>query len=208
MYVKENMFIEFGFVFFPPSLSRNFSGPVGWRDATWLWSSSECPVRHGGRHPFPTPYLHKLSPLRFGAQQWYSSAGPDRGSGSWSASCSRYTNHQRVHVQHGQQRQQSRCVTWRLRADSTQRGWAAEGEEKRRVVPEIHPVRAQAEEVRVQELSGLPEVETEFIQERGWDEYCVLCCIWYQLYYQVVTREGDGGGGWASSTLSGSGMVY
>lgn len=122
MYVKENMFIEFGFVFFPPSLSRNFSGPVGWRDATWLWSSSECPVRHGGRHPFPTPYLHKLSPLRFGAQQWYSSAGPDRGSGSWSASCSRYTNHQRVHVQHGQQRQQSRCVTWRLRADGTQRG--------------------------------------------------------------------------------------
>lgn len=189
---KENIW----YWWFFSSFCRNVSGPVGWWDAAWLRSSSECPVWHGGRHPLPAPYLHKLSSLRFGAQQWYSSAGPDRGGDSWSSSCSWHTDHQRVHVQHRQQRQQPCCVPWRFCTDGTQRGWATEGEEKRRVVPEVHPVRAQATEVRVQELSGLSEVETELVQEWGWDEYCVLCCIWYQFYYQVIPGGDDGVGGY------------
>lgn len=156
---------------------RNISGSVGWRDATWLRSPTECPVRHGGRHPLPTPYLHKLSPLRFGAQQWYRSAGPDRGGGSWPSSGSRHSDHQRVHVQHGQQRQQPCSVSGRLCADGPQRGRAAEREEERRAVQEVHPIRAQAQEVRVQELSGLAEIQTELVQERGRDEHRVLSCI-------------------------------
>lgn len=139
-------------------VSRNISGPVGWWDATWLRRSTECPLWHGGRHSLPTPYLHKLSPLRFGAQQWYSSARPDRGGGSWSSSCSGHPVHQRLHVQYRQQWQQPCSVSWRLRTDGTQRGWAAEGEEEGRAVPKIHSVWAQVEEVWVQELPGLPEV--------------------------------------------------
>lgn len=145
------------------SLSRNISGSVGWRDAAWLRSPSECPIRHGGRHPFPSAYLYKLPPLRFRAQQWYSSAGPDGGGGSWSSYGSRHPDHQCLHVQHGQQREQPRSVSWRVRTDGTQRGWAAEGEEEGRTVSEVHPVRTKAEEVRVQELTGLTEVKTELV---------------------------------------------
>lgn len=116
---KKVFFIELALNLFS-SFSRNISGPVGWWDATRLWRSSECPLRHGGRHPLPSSYFHKLPPLRFGAQQRYSSTRPDRGGGSCSSSRSWHPVHQRLHVQHRQQRQQPRSVSWRLRTDGTQ----------------------------------------------------------------------------------------
>lgn len=116
---------------------RNLSGPVAWRDASWLWRATECSVRHGSRHPLPSAYIHKLSALR-------AQPRPPGCAGGW----------QRHHADRrgGGRASGEPCGTRWFCPYSSKRSRAPEEEE--RTLPPVYTERPEAAALRVQELPG------------------------------------------------------